>query len=68
MKEPPPPTGTKTVYLDIMQNGRFVCQLPFRYCPLFPIDSRDVEKYVFDKRPSLKGKDILISFSGNRVY
>lgn len=57
------------VYLDIMQGDRFLFQLPYEYCPLFPLNAREVADYVFSRRPSLKGKqNITIAFSGNRVY
>ena len=62
-----PPTGREVVYLDIMRSGRFVCQLPFEYCPLFPVSIDELTDYVFSKRPSLKGQTITIAFSGNRV-
>ena len=34
------------IYLDIMMGGRFVRQIPYEYCPLFPIDSDEVKEYV----------------------
>lgn len=57
----------KTVYLDIMLGGRFYCQLRYEYCPLFPVDSRELEDYILNKRPSLRGKDFTINFSTNKV-
>lgn len=57
----------ETVYLDIMLGGRFYCQLRYEYCPLFPVEERDVEDYVLSKRPSLKGKNFIINFSSNKV-
>lgn len=32
----------ETVYLDIMLGDRFYCQLRYEYCPLFPVEQRDV--------------------------
>lgn len=56
------------VYLDIMQGDRFLCQLPYEYCPLFPLNAREVADYVLTRRPSLKGRpNITIAFSDNRV-
>ena len=66
----------KQILLDIMLSGRFVCQL--RYDKRgFPemIDGHieevyrleDLEKFVLDKRPSLRGKDIKIEFAKNKV-
>ena len=57
----------KTVYLDIMLGGRFYCQLRYEYCPLFPVDGRELEDYILNKRPSLRGKDFTINFSTNKV-
>lgn len=55
------------IYLDIMSDGRFLCQLTYNYCPLWPIDEKEVEAFVYKKRPSLTGKKIEIAFSHNRV-
>lgn len=52
----------KTLVLDIMLNGRFVCTLKYKYCALFPIGFEDLEKFIFQKRPTLKGKDFRIAF------
>ena len=66
----------KKVLLDIMLNGRFICQLSYDKRG-FPevIDGEvkefhrleDLERFVYEKRPSLKGKDIKIEFSKNKV-
>ena len=52
----------KTFVFDVMLNGRFVCTLKYKYCPLFPIDAEDLTKFVLKKRPPLKGKDFRIAF------
>lgn len=52
----------KTFVFDVMLNGRFVFTLKYKYCSLFPIDFEDLEKYVLQKRPTLKGKDFRIAF------
>lgn len=52
----------KTFVFDVMPNGRFVCTLKYKYCALFPIDFKDLEKYILSKKPSLKGKDFRIAF------
>lgn len=51
------------VILDIMLSGAFVCQMKMPYCPLFPLNWNDVNKFVVGKRPSLKGKKFNIEFS-----
>lgn len=58
----------KKVYLDIMVDGMFYCQLPYLYLPFMEIDIREVEAYVLEKRPSLKGKNINIAFSNERIF
>lgn len=54
--------GMKTFVFDVMLDGRFVCTLKYKYCALFPIDFEELEKYVLQKRPTLKGKDFRIAF------
>lgn len=44
----------KTLTFDVMLNGRFICTLFYKYCPLFPIDSEELVKFVLEKRPTLK--------------
>ena len=62
----------KKVLLDVMLNGRFICQLKYEGMPfpelidgkVVPVyDTEDMERFVFEKRPSLRGKDIRIEFS-----
>ena len=48
----------RTLFVDIMQNGRFVFALRYRYRPAFRISMEDVYSKVLEKRPSLKGKHI----------
>ena len=43
-----------------MLNGRFICTLFYKYCPL--IDSEELVKFVLEKRPTLKGKPFRIAF------
>ena len=52
----------KTLVLEIMLNGRFVCTLKYKYCALFPIDFEDLTKFVLKKRHTLKGKYFRIAF------
>jgi hypothetical protein len=63
-----------SLYLDIYLYGRFVCQLKFNTPPTITKSDgtrefyiADIEKYVTDKRPSLKGKDFKVRFSNQRV-
>ncbi len=52
----------KMPVFDVMLNGRFVCTLRYKYCPLFPIDSEELAKFVLSMRPTLKGKPFRIAF------
>jgi len=52
----------KTLFFDIMLNGRFVFTLRYRYCPAFRISMEDVYSKVLEKRPLLKGKPIEMYF------
>lgn len=67
---------TKKVLLDIMLSGRFICQLKYEGMPfpemidgkVVPVyDSEDIARFVFEKRPSLRGKDIKIEFSSQII-
>ena len=51
----------KELIFDVMLNGRFVCTLKYRFCPLFPTMEEELAKFVEDKRPSLKGKNYKIA-------
>lgn len=48
--------------VDIIADGKFKHQYGFEFNPLFPIDSRDLEKAVRNEYPSLKNKEIHIDF------
>ena len=64
------------VLLDIMLEWRFLCQMVYIGRP-FPMlidgkvkpvyDIEDMQRYVYEQRPSLRGKDINIQFSNNRI-
>lgn len=60
-------SGLKVIYLDIMVGEKFLTQIPYHYCPLFPIDIKEVEKFVLEKRPTLKNKKFRIEFATQRV-
>lgn len=66
----------KPILLDIMEGGRFVCQLLYdrRGFPemingrIKEVHSQeDIERFVYEKRPGLKGKNINIEFSNQRI-
>lgn len=57
----------KTVYLDITVGGLFVAQLPYKVNPISPATDEELRKFVISKRPTLRNKKFVISFSNNRV-
>lgn len=50
--------GYKTIYIDIMVDGRFYKQMPYQYNPLWEIDTSDVEKEVLKKYSHLSGRSM----------
>ena len=68
---------TKKVLLDIMEKGRFLCQMVYdkrgfpesigggKFVEVHRLE--DLKKFVYEKRPSLRGRDIRIEFSNNKV-
>ena len=52
----------KALFLDIMLDGKFICTLKYKYCPLFTIDYNELLKFVEQKRQALKGKPYRIMF------
>lgn len=57
----------KTVYIDIMLNGLFYRQIAYKYCPLFPIDEKEINEFVLKKCPTLKGKNFSVQLTDNRI-
>lgn len=57
----------QTIYLDIMVGGRFYKQLPYTYCPLWPVDTDEVHDFVVRNLPSLRNKTFNICFSNSKV-
>ena len=66
----------KPVLLDIMCEGRFLCQLHYNKRGFAQMidgefvevhDKKDIEDFIYSQRPSLKGKNIRIEFSNQSV-
>ena len=58
----------KTIFLDIMLNGKFFRQVKYQYSPIFKFNIEDMANYVLEKYPSLKKeKHVEIAVGGNRV-
>ena len=58
----------KKLYIDVMvMNGaKFYCTLVYTYNPLFKADQDDVEKYVMEKRPTLKHRKDVVLWIDNK--
>jgi len=54
----------KTIFVDVMLNGRFQFTMRYRFCPAFQLNLEDVARKVVEKRPSLKGKPFEMYFDG----
>jgi Zn-finger protein len=52
----------KNLIFDVMLNGRFVCTLCYKYCPLFPLSENKLHDFVVSKRPTLKNQHFNIVF------
>lgn len=52
----------KTLFIDVMLKGRFVCTLRYKYCPIFPINSKDLHDFVISKRPTLRNQPFNVVF------
>lgn len=68
MKIPP-------LLIDIMENGRFVCQVAYPVQPMkikvrnkvrYSYEGLDIERYVYKTHPELKGRDIRYEFTEER--
>jgi hypothetical protein len=60
-----------------MVDGRFNCQLAYDGSPfqqmvngkVVPVyDGNDISRFVYEKRPSLKGKAVTIEFATQKVF
>lgn len=67
---------SKPVLLDIMEKGRFIGQMVYdkRGFPeivdgniVEAYNLKEIEKYVLEERPSLRGRDIKIAFSNQKT-
>ena len=58
----------KKLLIDVMLmgGGKFYCQLTYKYNPLFKLDLKDVERFAYEKCPSLKNrKDVVLVMGEN---
>ena len=60
----------KSALIDVMEKGRFLCQVRYTYTPKWKIldgelkptlDMNEALRDIFKQRPSLKGRDINIA-------
>ena len=54
----------KTLVFDVMLDGRFIHTFRYQYCPLFPIDEQELEKFVTDRLCAAVGKVINADVNG----
>jgi hypothetical protein len=54
--------NTHVLVIDITLDGKFIKQLGFPFCPLFPIGEEEIRGFVEDNIPTLKGKDFKVRF------
>ena len=59
--------GYKTIYIDVMLKDKFICQIPYEYCPLFKLTQEELIQHVIKNRPYLANKKFTVSISQNRV-
>lgn len=56
-------TGGKIkIKFDVMLGGRYQGTLTYEYCPLFPLDEKDLREFIESQRPTLKNKPYKIAF------
>jgi hypothetical protein len=69
--------SSNKVLIDVMVDGRFNCQLAYEGSPfpqmvdgkVVPVyDGNDISRFVYEKRPSLKGKAVTIEFATQKVF
>ncbi len=58
MMQASPLTSQKTLFVDVMKDGRFIFTLRYKYCPLFKRDLKDIYDKVIEKRPTLRNEKI----------
>ena len=58
----------QTVYVDLMERGKHIGQIPYHFCPLWGVNLQEVRKYVLEKRPSLRNRAFSIKLSDKRIF
>lgn len=51
----------KKIKFDVMLNDRWQCTLTHEYCPLFPIDEKELRAFIEKQRPTLRNKPYKIA-------
>ena len=57
----------KKAYIDIIVGGRFYKQIPYSYCPVFPVYAEDLEEAAIKAYPHLNGKEFIAYLSEQRI-
>ena len=64
-------------YIDVMERGRFICQVPYYGHGFYKIidgnvvtvyDQEDLMRAVLEKRPSLSSHNINLALATQKVY
>ena len=55
--------GYIVISYDVMLEGVFQATLSYEYCPLFPIDLKDIISHTEEMLRSMKGKQYNIVFN-----
>ena len=58
MNTPPISAKYNTIFVDIMMDDRFLFTMKYKWLACFAFNVEDVQRKVFEMRPSLKGKPI----------
>ena len=47
---------------DVMVGDKYKCTLQYQYSPLFPFTNKDIQTFVEEQRPYLKGQKFHVEF------
>ena len=60
-------TTTHTIWIDVMQGDRYVCQVAVRHSPLFRLDLDEVRRRLTARCPWLHGADLALTPTDRRT-
>lgn len=59
--------SVKKAYIDIIVGGRFYKQIPYSYCPVFPVYPEDLAEAAVKAYPNLAKKEFMAVLSEQRI-